>query len=56
LNAAETAAPVSGAGATDDCRGQVGDALKACRTLNGQPTEYDSSTGGAAAAGGSAQQ
>jgi hypothetical protein len=56
LNAAETVAPSSSAGASEDCSGQVGDALRACRTLNGQATEYDLPIGGAAAAGGTAQQ
>ena len=56
LNAAETAAPAGAAGTSEDCSGQGGDALRACRTLNGQPTEYDSSAGSAAVAGGSARQ
>jgi hypothetical protein len=49
-------APNSSAGASEDCSGQFGDALKACRALNGQSTEYDVSAGGTATNGGSTPQ
>jgi len=52
LNAAETEAPTTPTGPSDDCSGQIGDALAACRALNGQSSEPDAAATSGADTGG----